>query len=330
MLNPFELYTIPLADWIEPLIDVLVNRFRPFLQETVSFPVGFVLEGIESCLQGIPPLIFLSILGLLTWQLVGWAIATYSILALSFVGFIGVWSETMTTLSLVTTAVIFCLVIGIPVGIIAAKSDRFEQILRPVLDAMQTLPAFVYLVPVVMLFGIGEVPGVIVTLVVALPPLIRLTNVGVRQVSPEVVEAALDFGANSHQVLWEIQIPLAMPIILVGVNQTIMQALAMVVVASMISVRGLGLTVLRGIGRLDVGLAVVGGIGIVAIAILLDRFTQALGKPHPLPWQKRGFIGVILSAIAMKNNIQTYFSSRNQRNRKKIQKFLKFSGIDTT
>ena len=319
LLNPFEVYTIPLEEWINPIIDILSDRFRPFLQEMVSFPIGFVLDGIESFLQGIPPLIFLSVLGLLTWQLVGWAIATYSVLSLSFIGFLGIWSAAMTTIALVATAVLFCVIIGIPLGIIAAKSDRFEQVLRPVLDAMQTLPAFVYLVPVVMLFGIGAVPGVIVTLVVALPPLIRLTDVAIRQVSPEIIEAAFDAGANARQVLWDIQLPLALPIIMVGINQTIMQALAMVVVASMISVRGLGLQVLRGIGRLDIGVAVVGGIGIVAIAILFDRFTQALGKPQDIPWQERGFIGIILSIARARNNFSDYFLPRRRVDRSELR-----------
>lgn len=312
MLNPFELYTIPLEEWIEPILDIIVDRFRPFLQETVSFPVSFVLDRIDSFLQAIPPLIFLSLGGLLIWQFSGWAIATYSLFALVFLGFIGIWSAAMTTLSLVITAVIFCILLGIPLGIIAAKSDRFEQMLRPFLDAMQTLPAFVYLVPVVMLFGIGAVPGVMVTLVVALPPLIRLTDVGIRQISSEIVEAAVDCGANANQILWEIQIPLAMPIILVGINQTIMQALAMVVVASMISVKGLGLIVLRGIGQLDIGMAVVGGIGIVAIAILLDRCSQTLSKRHPLPWQKRGFVGVILSIARGIKKSGRYFGRRGK------------------
>jgi ABC-type proline/glycine betaine transport system permease subunit len=160
---------------------------------------------------------------------------------------------------------------------------------------MQTLPSFVYLVPVVMLFGIGEVPGVIVTLIFAVPPLIRLTNLGIRQVSKEVVEAALAFGSTPNQVLWEAQIPLALPTILAGVNQSILLALSMVVVASMISVEGLGQMVLRGIGRLDVGLATVGGISIVLVAILLDRITQALGKAKKVSWKKRGPIGVMFS-----------------------------------
>ena len=186
----------------------------------------------------------------------------------------------MISLSLVVTAVVFCLAVGIPVGIVCAKSDRAERAIRPLLDVMQTLPSFVYLVPVVMLFGIGEVPGVIATIIFAIPPLIRLTNLGIRQVSTEVIEAGIAFGSTPWQLLWEAQIPLAMPTILAGVNQAILMALSMSVVTSMIAVPGLGKMVLQGVGRLDVGLAAVGGLGIVLLAIMLDRLTQALAKPN--------------------------------------------------
>lgn len=294
MLNLFEQYTIPLGDWLEVVVQFIVDNFRSVFQ-AIRTPVDLVLTGIESFFQWLPPLAFLVILGLVAWQLAGRGTAIYSLVALLLVGFLGTWSEAMTTLALVITAVFFCVLIGIPVGILAARSDRFEQILRPVLDAMQTLPAFVYLVPVVMLFGIGEVPGVIVTFIFAVPPLIRLTNIGIRQVSPAVIEAAQAFGSTANQILWEAQLPLAMPTILAGVNQAIMLALSMVVIASMISVGGLGQMVLRGIGRLDVGLAAVGGISIVLVAVMLDRITQAVGQAQPLPWHQRGPIGWVLS-----------------------------------
>lgn len=296
LLNLFEQYTIPLGDWLEVVVQFTVDNFRPLFQ-AIRAPVNLVLTGIESFFQGLPPLIFLIILGLIAWQLAGRGIAIYSLIALLLVGFLGTWSEAMTTLALVITAVFFCVLIGIPVGILAARSDRFEQMLRPVLDAMQTLPAFVYLVPVVMLFGIGEVPGVIVTFIFAVPPLIRLTNIGIRQVSPEVVEAAQAFGSTPNQILWEAQMPLAMPTLLAGVNQAIMLALSMVVIASMISVGGLGQMVLRGIGRLDVGLAAVGGISIVLVAVMLDRITQAVGQSHAFLWHQRGPIGRVLSLM---------------------------------
>ncbi|MGK7876637.1 MAG: ABC transporter permease [Xenococcaceae cyanobacterium] len=279
ILNPFQVYTIPLDDWITGSINFLVDHFRPLFQ-AIGFPIRLILESIESVLVSIPPLIFLVIMGAIAWQIAGRKIAIYSIIALSLIGFVGTWKEAMVSLSLVLTAVVFCLVVGIPLGIACARSDRLERIIRPLLDVMQTVPTFVYLVPVVMLFGIGEVPGVIATIVFALPPLIRLTNLGIRQVPEEVVEAAIAFGSTPVQVLWEAQIPLAMPTILAGVNQSILMALSMSVITSMIAVPGLGLMVLQGVGRLDVGLAAVGGLGIVLLAIMLDRITQAVGKPN--------------------------------------------------
>jgi len=203
---------------------------------------------------------------------------TSAAIGLVFIGAIGVWNEAMTTLSMVITSVVFCVLLGIPMGIWMAKSERVTRFLRPLLDAMQTTPAFVYLVPIVMLFGIGNVPGVIVTIIFALPPVVRLTSLGIQQVPENLVEASRSFGASPRQLLFKVQLPLAMPSIMAGINQTLMMALSMVVIASMIAVPGLGLLVLRGIGRLDIGLATVGGIGIVILAIVLDRMTQALGR----------------------------------------------------
>jgi glycine betaine/proline transport system permease protein len=184
----------------------------------------------------------------------------------------------MITLAMVLCAVVFCTVVGIPLGILAGRSNRFDSALRPVLDAMQTTPAFVYLVPIVMLFSIGNVAGVLATIVFALPPIIRLTSLGIRQVHPELVEAALAFGATNWQVLRKVQIPLALPTIMAGLNQTIMMALSMVVIAALIGAGGLGAPVIRGLNSLDIGLATIGGLSIVLVAIVLDRITQSLGK----------------------------------------------------
>lgn len=279
LLNPFGLYTIPLDKWITGAINFLVDNFRPLFQ-TIRIPISWVLKEIRSLLLAIPPLISLLLVSLMTWQVAGKGVGIYSLLALTLIGFVGLWEATMISLALVVTSVIFCIIVGIPLGVACAQSNRFERGLRPLLDAMQTLPTFVYLVPVVMLFGIGEVPGVIATTIYALPPLIRLTNLGIRQVPPEVVEAACAFGSTPIQILWDVQIPLALPTILAGVNQTVLFALGMSVIASMIAVPGLGLTVLQGLGRLDVGMASVGGLGIVLLAILLDRITQAIGKAN--------------------------------------------------
>ena len=277
ILNPFQLYTIPLDDWITEFINFIVDNFRPFFQ-TISLPIAWGLKSIEWGFIVVPPVIFIIIIGVIAWKLASRKIAVYSIIALTLIGFVGAWEQAMVSLALVVTAVLFCLMVGIPMGVLSAKNDPLERVIRPLLDVMQTLPSFVYLVPVVMLFGIGEVPGVIATIIFAIPPLIRLTNLGIRQVSPEVTEAAIAFGSTPWQVLWEAQIPLAMPTILAGVNQAILMALSMSVVTSMIAVPGLGQMVLQGVGRLDVGLAAVGGLGIVLLAIMLDRMTQAISQ----------------------------------------------------
>ncbi|MBE9068091.1 ABC transporter permease subunit [Leptolyngbya cf. ectocarpi LEGE 11479] len=287
---------IPLGDWISAIVAWVVSNFRWAFQ-LIRVPISQILNGIEALFLWLPPIVFIAIVGLIAWQFASRKIAILSLIAMAAIGFIGAWTETMTTLSLVVVAVLLCAVVGLPLGIIAAQSSRAESIIRPVLDAMQTLPAFVYLVPVVMLFGTGKVPGVIVTFIFAVPPLIRLTNIGIRQVSEETVEASIAFGSTPRQMLWEVQIPLAMPTILAGVNQSIMLALSMVVIASLIAVEGLGQMVNRGIGRLDVGLAAVGGIGIVLMAIVLDRITQAAGQPSEdnLVWYERGPIGAVRS-----------------------------------
>jgi glycine betaine/proline transport system permease protein len=233
----------------------------------------------------------LLILFLLAWQLAGSRMGIASFCSLLVIGLIGAWDQAMVTLALVMTSVFFCLLIGLPLGIWLARSDTAAKIVRPILDAMQTTPAFVYLVPIVMLFGIGNVPGVVVTIIFALPPIVRLTILGIQQVPEELIEAGHAFGASPKQMLYRIQLPLAMPTIMAGVNQTLMLSLSMVVIASMIAVGGLGQMVLRGIGRLDMGLAAVGGLGIVILAILLDRITQTIGansRDKKTHWYEKG------------------------------------------
>ncbi len=294
ILDPFQDTILPLGDWIEVVIQWVVDNFRPFFQ-AVRVPIALALAGIEDLLQAIPPLLFLLVMPLVIWQVTKPNVAILSFIGMLLVGLMGAWEEAMTTLALVITAVAFCAAVGIPLGIFSATNDRVEAVLRPMLDAMQTLPAFVYLVPVVMLFGIGEVPGVIVTFIFAVPPIIRLTNLGIRQVQEDVIEAALAFGSTPTQVLWEAQVPLAMKTILAGLNQSIMLSLSMVVIASLIGVEGLGQMVNRAIGRLDIALASTGGLGIVIVAIILDRVTQALGQPSRTPFLQRGPLGFILS-----------------------------------
>ena len=291
--------SLPVQDWINDGLDWFVERFRPLFQ-TLREPVDAILGGVEAALQFPPAWAMIVLLALLAWQLAGARLAIGALVSLFVIAMLGIWSEAMVTLSLVLTSLFFCIVLGLPLGIWLANSDRAERIIRPILDAMQTTPAFVYLVPVVMLFGIGNVPGVIVTIIFALAPLVRLTSLGIRQVRPDLVEAARAYGASPWQMLTKVQMPLAMPSIMAGINQSLMLSLSMVVIASMIAVGGLGLMVLRGIGRLDMGLATVGGLGIVILAIMLDRLTQALSQPtrHGQPWTMRGPIGLVRRLIS--------------------------------
>ena len=287
--------SLPLESWINQGLGWVVEHFRPLFQ-AVRAPIDATLNGASHVLLAAPSLAVIAIIGLLAWQFTSRTLAVGTVLALLVLSMLGVWPEAMITLSLVLTSLAFCLVIGLPLGILLASSDRAQNILRPVLDAMQTTPAFVYLVPVVMLFGIGNAPGVIVTIVFALPPLVRLTNLGIRQVRPDLIEAARAYGASPWQLLTRVQFPLAMPSIMAGINQSLMLSLSMVVIASMIAVGGLGQMVLRGIGRLDMGLATVGGLGIVLLAITLDRLTQAMGQPRRgvRHWYQTGPVGFIL------------------------------------
>ncbi|HSS66743.1 MAG TPA: proline/glycine betaine ABC transporter permease [Gammaproteobacteria bacterium] len=276
-----DYYVLPLDDWIESFVkDWVVPNFRGVFQ-ALKWPVDQVLDGLEAFLLWVPFPAFLLAVTLLAWRVAGRGVAIFTFIAVAAFDLLGVWNETMITLAMVLTAVVFCALVGIPLGILAARSDRFAAGIRPVLDIMQTIPAFVYLVPIVMLFGVGIVPGIIATIIFAMPPIIRLTNLGIRQVQGDLVEAAYAFGSTPRQVLWEVQIPLAMRTIMAGLNQTLMLALSMVVIAALIGAGGLGLTVFTGIGRLDVGAAALGGIGIVLMAIVLDRMTQALGEPRP-------------------------------------------------
>ncbi len=278
MWQPSDSITIPLGDWVQVFVrGWLVPNFRDFFR-TIQWPVDQTLAGLDGVLNAMPMLAFAVILSAIAWGTAGRGLAVFTFIALTALDMIGVWSQTMTTLAMILTAVVFCALVGVPLGIAAARSDRFAAVLRPILDIMQTIPPFVYLVPIVMLFGVGMTPGIIATIVFALPPIVRLTNLGLRSVPESLVEAAYAFGAPRTQVLWDVQIPLALRTIMAGLNQTLMLALSMAVIAALIGAGGLGLTVYTGLGRLDIGTATEGGIGIVLLAIILDRITQALGE----------------------------------------------------
>ena len=291
--------SLPISDWINQGLDWTVSHFRPAFQ-ALRVPIDATLGGVEHLLTSAPATLVIALIGLLAWQFSGVGLAVFSVLALAALTILGIWPDAMVTLSLVLTSLVFCVLIGLPLGILVASSDRAQRIVRPLLDAMQTTPSFVYLVPVVMLFGIGNVPGVIVTTIFALPPLVRLTNLGIRQVRPDLIEAAKSYGASPWQLLTKVQLPLAMPSIMAGVNQALMLSLSMVVVASMIAVTGLGQMVLRGIGRLDMGMAAIGGLGVVLLAVTLDRITQAMGTPRKgvRHWWQTGPAGLVVRAVA--------------------------------
>lgn len=267
---------IPVDRWASMLVDFLMDHAQP-LFDLISAGLDALTFGIEDVLL-LPPawLLIVSLAGLAWWR-IGWRFALFTTLALALIPGMGLWQETVVTLALVIAATLVSLALGIPLGILAARRDWIERVVRPVLDLMQTMPAFVYLIPAAMFFGLGRVPGVVATIVFAMPPAVRLTNLGIRQVPKDLVEAGQAFGCTPWQLLMKVQLPSARPAIMAGVNQTIMLALSMVVIASMIGAGGLGDTVLRGIQRLDVGLGFEGGLGVVILAIILDRLTQSFG-----------------------------------------------------
>ena len=273
----FDEPRIPLDDWVQDSVSWLVTNYREFFQ-VLKTPVVITLQGLEWLFAILPPSVVILLFALAAWRWAGKRVAVFTVGTFFLVGFLGLWDDTMTTLSMVVCSVTFCAVAGIPLGVGAGRSDRFEMVLRPFLDAMQTTPAFVYLVPVVMLFSIGTVSGILATIVFALPPIIRLTSLGIRQVHPELVEAATAFGATPWQVLRKVQFPLAMPSIMAGLNQTIMMALSMVVIAALIGAGGLGNPVVQGLNTLEIGMATTGGLAIVLLAMVLDRITQGMGK----------------------------------------------------
>ena len=242
-------------------------------------PLYFFLVWLEKLLIAAPwPLILLIVAGLSYLGSRSWKLSLGSVLSFIIIGYFGMWKDMMATISLISVSTIICIAIGIPIGILMSRYDRVQSAITPILDLMQTIPIFVYLLPVVMLLGIGRVPGLIAVCVYALPPIIRLTNLGIRLVDKEILEAADAFGSSYRQKLFDVQIPLALPNIFAGVNQTIMMALAMVVIASMIGVKGLGMPVLQAIQNQYLTLGLMNGLAIVALAITFDRVSQRFGK----------------------------------------------------
>ena len=280
MFSPADLATLPFDDWVNAFVrGWLVPNFRPAFR-AAQVPISMVLDWLDALLNWLPMLVTTALFAGAAWKTAGRGMAIFTLVGFAFIDMIGLWPETMTTLAMIVTSVLFCAVIGIPAGILAARSDLFWRIVRPILDVMQTIPSFVYLVPIVMLFGVGMAPGIIATIVFALPPIVRLTNLGIRNVRADLIEAADAFGSTGWQTLWDVQLPLAMRTIMAGLNQTLMLSLSMVVIAALIGAGGLGLTVNTGLGRMDVGQATAGGAAIVILAIVLDRITQGLAEQN--------------------------------------------------
>lgn len=268
---------IPIGKWIETIVVWMTDHFSGVF-DSISTVVGFLLVQIDNLFNWIPWPLMLLALALIGWAVSGWRVGVLVGVSLFLLGCFDLWALGMSTLALVATAVFISVIVGLPMGILAARSDHMSAILDPILDGMQTIPSFVYLIPAIMFFGIGNVPGILATVVFAVPPMVRLTTLGIRQVDTEVVEAGQAFGSTPMQLLIKIQLPLAIPSIMTGVNQTVMMSLSMVVVAAMIGAGGLGYKILYSIQRIDLGVGVEAGLGILIIAIVLDRILQGLTR----------------------------------------------------
>jgi len=268
----------PIADATNAFIQWLIVNYGDVF-ESIANALLTVLVFIEQLLRGAPPWLILVIVALIAYAASRRALLSVGVTALAWLlGSLGLWEQAMQTIAIMLVSVAIAIIIGIPLGVATARSDLTRAVLNPLLDLMQTIPSFVYLIPAAMLFGLGKVPAILATVIYATPPLIRLTDLGIRQVDREVIEASRAFGATRWQMLKGVQIPLALPAIMQGINQTTMMALAMVVIASMIGARGIGETVLLGLQRNDPGKGLIGGIGIVILAIVFDRISQAFGR----------------------------------------------------
>jgi len=269
---------IPVADWVEAIMDWILANLGGFFDWIGEIGLT-ILVSVEQSLLFIPWWLFIILVGALGYFTIKSIKMTVGIVIMLFlIGTFGYWNHSMNTLSVVIVAVAVSILIGIPTGILMAWSDGVKRVITPILDAMQTMPSFVYLIPALMLFGLGRVPATFATVIYAIPPVIRLTNVGIREVDQAVMEASRAFGANRMNLLFDVQLPLARPSIMVGVNQTTMMALAMVVIGSMIGNRGLGMEVLLAINRVNIGQGFEAGISIVFLAIIIDRITNSFAK----------------------------------------------------
>lgn len=267
---------VPIGAAVEQLVEFMEERFAGAF-DAFSEVTLFLIEGIDGLLAATPFWLLLLLFTTVAWRVAGWRLALFTAGGLALTFNIGMWNSFVATLTLVLVAELLVVLLGLPLGVLAATSKIAERIIKPILDFMQTMPAFVYLIPAVSFFGLGVVPGVVATVIFAIPPLIRLTNLGIRQVAGDLIEASDAFGATRWQKLYKVQLPVAAPTIMAGVNQSIMLNLSMVVIAALIGAQGLGTDVIRGMNILDIGLGFEAGLAIVIMAIILDRITQHLG-----------------------------------------------------
>jgi glycine betaine/proline transport system permease protein len=268
-----------LEEWINSFFSGVVQRYGAFFQAITDFLLQWALIPLETGLKACPPLAILAFIALITWVGTKRVLPVLGLTVMLYlIGCFGLWDKLLQTMAIMLLSTLLIVLIGLPLGILMSRSRVLRYILTPVLDMMQTMPTFVYMIPVLMLFGLGKVPAIIATVVYALPPLVRLTDLGIRQVPADVIEAGDSFGCTSFQKLYRIQLPLARAAIMAGINQSIMMALGMVVIASMIGARGLGEDVLNGINNLDIGKGLQSGVAIVFLAIIFDRISQSYGR----------------------------------------------------
>ena len=269
-----------IAGAIDDLIDWLVVNGEWFF-DGINDNLKIVLNELREFLVWIPWPVMISLIFIMAWRLGSIRIGIASALGMVLIGLVNLWEPAMVTIAIMAVSVSIAVILGIPIGILMARSNIFEIVLRPILDAMQTMPSFVYLVPGIMLFGLGNVAAILATVLYSIPPCIRLTNLGIRQVNPSVVEAGESFGSTTYQLLSKVQLPMAIPTIMAGINQTIMMALAMSTIAAMVGAGGLGIEVLRSMGQLQEGQAFIAGSAIVIMAIIVDRITQSVVMSRP-------------------------------------------------
>ena len=267
---------LPISKWIDQFVDWLTITFAAAF-DGISEALKTIVEGLVAGLGFIPSYLFMILLALLAWKLSTKGIALFTVVGLFLIENLGYWEPMLETLALVLTAVFISVIIGVPTGIWASQNKKVKQIITPILDFMQTMPAFVYLIPAIFFFNIGVVPGVVASVIFSMPPTIRLTILGIHQVPADIIEATESFGSTVSQRLLKVQLPLAMPTIMAGINQSIMLALSMVVIASMVGAPGLGADVYRAVTQIQIGKGFEAGLAIVVIAIILDRITQNIG-----------------------------------------------------